>query len=213
MDVTLMLPPEPHGLKSLARTLLEQAPAAGMASVEDGAWLADPLWEQWREPLERGGMDRERFGRVVADYRNEVRLWLMGERLWEQCVAGLAGRAARRATAGSAERRDGHAPLAAGAPTGDRWRTALRRIDLAPDAALDKLVTAIDDLQLLHDVAPAGAARDRPIGATYAIVWAGSRPRDPEAPYGEARSPAGPAAALAEALGQFLVKDPAYPPT
>ncbi|HET7093055.1 MAG TPA: hypothetical protein VFI22_06250, partial [Thermomicrobiales bacterium] len=178
MEIALPLPPEPHGLKSLARTLLEQAPEAGLATIDDGAWLADPLWEGWRGPLERGGMDRERFGRVVADYRNEVRLWLMGERLWEQCVAGLAGRAARRAAGSFSARTNGHDRSAASAAAGDRWQTALRRIDLAPDAALDTLAATIDDLQLLHDLAPASAAQDRPAGAAYAIVWAGSRPRD-----------------------------------
>ncbi|HEX5499604.1 MAG TPA: hypothetical protein VFX03_10270, partial [Thermomicrobiales bacterium] len=124
---------------------------------------------------------------------------------------GLAGRAARRA-AGAPERTNGHDRLAASGAAGARWQTALRRIDLTPDAALATLAATIDNLQLLHDVAPASAGRGRSSGAAYAIVWAGRRPRDPEVPFGEARSAAGPAAALAEALGQFLVKDPAYPP-
>jgi hypothetical protein len=212
MEITLPLPPEPHALKSLARTLLLEAPAAGLTMVEDGAWLADALWEEWRAPLDRGGMDRERFGRVVAGYHNEVRLWLMGERLWEQCVAGLAGRAARRAIAASAvERSNGHALQPAHAARADHWRTALRRVRVAPDAEFDDLVAAIDDLQLLHEIAPI-ASSDRLTGPTYAIVWAGSRPRDPEVAYGEGRSDSGPAPALAEALGHFLLKDPAYPP-
>src|SRR5690348_10691178 len=176
MEIALPLPSEPHGLKSLARTLIEQAPAAGLDTVADGSWLADPLWDAWRESLERAGMDRGRFGRVVTDYQNEVRLWLVGERLWEQCVSGLAGRAARRASViapADARREDG---------PGGTWRTALRRVDVAPDADLPALLRAIDDLQLLHDVSP--DLPGRLAKPAYAIVWAGARPRDPEAPFG-----------------------------
>ncbi len=41
-------------------------------------------------------MGREAFVDVIISYRREVWLWLMGERTWDQCVSGLAGRVARR---------------------------------------------------------------------------------------------------------------------
>jgi len=45
------------------------------------------------EPL---SMDREAFVDVIISYRRELWLWLIGERTWEQCISGLAGRVARR---------------------------------------------------------------------------------------------------------------------
>ena len=57
-----------------------------------GVWL----WERWRPALEPAGMEREAFVDVVIGYRRELWLWLMGERGWDQVVAGLAGRVARR---------------------------------------------------------------------------------------------------------------------
>ena len=57
-----------------------------------GVWL----WDRWRPALEPAGMDRERFVDVIVEYRREVWLWLVGERLWEQMITGLAGRVARR---------------------------------------------------------------------------------------------------------------------
>jgi hypothetical protein len=57
-----------------------------------GVWL----WERWRPALEPVAMDREAFVDVIISYRRELWLWLMGERSWDQCVTGLAGRVARR---------------------------------------------------------------------------------------------------------------------
>ena len=57
-----------------------------------GVWL----WERWRAALEPAGCPRESFIDVVIGYRREIWLWLAGERTWEQCVAGLAGRVGRR---------------------------------------------------------------------------------------------------------------------
>ncbi len=92
----LPVPEEPHALKHMARTLLDQAPDAGLPLVVAGDWIASPLWEGWGEALAARDMDRETFGRVVAGYGNEVRLWVVGERPWEHCVSGLAGRVERR---------------------------------------------------------------------------------------------------------------------
>ena len=54
------------------------------------------LWERWRPALEPVGMDRESFVDVVIGCGRELWLWLMGERPWDQFVAGLAGRVSRR---------------------------------------------------------------------------------------------------------------------
>ena len=76
-----------------------------------------------------------------------------------------------------------------------------------------ELISRIGELHLLYDIAaPNGKeAGSRSAGIASAIVWAGGRPRDPEVPFGEGRA-ASSSAALAEALGRFLLKDPAYPP-
>ena len=57
-----------------------------------GVWL----WQRWRAALEPAGFPRESFIDVVIGYRREIWLWLAGERTWEQCVSGLAGRVGRR---------------------------------------------------------------------------------------------------------------------
>ena len=60
-----------------------------------GVWL----WDRWRPALEPVGMDRETFVDVIVGYRRELWLWLLGERMWDQFVTGLAGRVARRVPA------------------------------------------------------------------------------------------------------------------
>jgi hypothetical protein len=202
---TLPLPEEPRALKSMARTLLDQAPETGLPLVVAGEWIADPLWESWGDVLEERGMDRERFGQIVAGYGNELRLWVAGERPWQHSISGLAGRVERRL-----------APVTSG-PSGSEprrpWQDALGRIGVAPDDAMATLIARIGELHLLYDIAPPngkeGSARST--SAASAIVWAGGRPRDPEVPFGEGHSGSS-SAALAEALGRFLLKDPAYPP-
>jgi hypothetical protein len=191
----------------VARALLDQAPETGLPLIVAGEWMADPLWEQWGEALQAHDMDRERFGQIVADFGNELRLWVAGERPWEQYASGLAGRVVRRLEVGSRE-------SGVGSGAERRWQAALGRVGVKPDAEMVTLVSRIGELQLLYDIAaPAKERRRRRgTGAATAIVWAGARPRDPEAPTGEGWSSESPAAALAEALGRFLLKDPAYPP-
>ena len=200
----LPLPEEPRSLKSVVRTLLEQAPEEALPLVLAGDWIADPLWEQWGETLERRGMDRAQFGPIVAGYANELRLWVVGERPWEQAAGGLAGRVVRRL---------GPTPSSNGHGSAPRWQDALHRIGIAPDAEMSALVARIGDLQLHYDITiPNGRSRKAPRSAVAAsaIVWAGAPWRDPEVPFGEANSDSS-SAALAEALGRFLLKDPAYP--
>jgi hypothetical protein len=78
---------------------------------------------------------------------------------------------------------------------------------------MTRLISRIGELHLLYDIAAPNGKEDRSPSASSAsaVVWAGGRPRDPEVPFGEGYSGSS-AAALAEALGRFLLKDPAYPP-
>ena len=92
----LSLPEEPIELRRGTRALVEQDPDQGAAVVDAGAFLADPLWERWGPALEPAGMDRDRFGAIVAGYRRELWLWVMGERTWAQSAGGLLGRVQRR---------------------------------------------------------------------------------------------------------------------
>ena len=201
---TLSLPEEPRALKSIARTLLDQVPETGLPLVVAGEWIADPLWESWGGVLEERGMNRERFGQIVAGYGNELRLWVAGERPWQQCISGLAGRVERRL---SASRK------LTGTGVHQCWRDALGRVGVTPDAEMARLISRISELHLLYDVAAPNGREESSRGSSTAsaIVWAGGRPRDPEVPFGEGHSGSS-SAALAEALGRFLLKDPAYPP-
>ena len=96
----LTLPEEPVELRRRTRALVEQDPARGAAVVDGGAFLADPLWERWGPALEAAGLSRDRFGQIVAGYRRELWLWVMGERTWAQSAGGLLGRVQRRLPAG-----------------------------------------------------------------------------------------------------------------
>ena len=188
----------------MARTLLDQAPETGLSLIVGGEWIADPLWECWRDLLREHGMDRERFGQIVAGNGNELRLWVVGERPWQQYISGLAGRVTRRLSPSATSTGNGaHQP----------WRDALGRVGVAPDDEMTRLISRIGELHLLYDIAAPNGKEDRSPSASSAsaVVWAGGRPRDPEVPFGEGYSGSS-AAALAEALGRFLLKDPAYPP-
>jgi hypothetical protein len=93
--VRLERPEEPADMRVALRDAL-----LGGANWRDG--FADDvclglwLWQQWRPALEPVGMDREAFIDVVVGFGREAWLWLMGERLWDQFLDGLAGRVARR---------------------------------------------------------------------------------------------------------------------
>ncbi len=93
---TLPLPGEPAELRAETRARLEDSPEEGTRVVKDATFVAGPLWEEWGETLERGGMDRARFLEIVRGYSGELRLWVVGERPWNHCVSGLAGRVRRR---------------------------------------------------------------------------------------------------------------------
>ena len=92
----LPVPEEPVELRQETRALAQEAPERAAALLEDGEWIAGPLWERWGPALQAAGMGRARFLRVVAGYRRELWLWVMGERTWAQSAGGLAGRVRRR---------------------------------------------------------------------------------------------------------------------
>ena len=87
---------EPVELRAETRALLEESPEEGSRLIGDAAFVADLLWEDWRGTLERQGMGRDRFLEIARGYADELRLWVVGERPWDHCAAGLAGRVQRR---------------------------------------------------------------------------------------------------------------------
>ena len=58
------------------------------------------LWARWRAPLTAAALGEDALGRIVSDYRRELRLWLEGDRTWAQCCSGLIGRITRRIGSG-----------------------------------------------------------------------------------------------------------------
>ena len=101
----LPLPEEPVKLRAETRALLEDWPEDGARVIDDATFVADPLWDEWEEALEGAGMNRERFIELARAYSGELRLWVVGERPWDHCVAGLAGRVRRRLPGAAASRR------------------------------------------------------------------------------------------------------------
>lgn len=95
-DQPMLHVPSDPGPERWARRALEQATLDEVIEKEDG--IAAWLWERWRV-LESVGLDRPGFVEIVAGYRRELWLWLMGERTWAQCCSGLIGRIGRRLAA------------------------------------------------------------------------------------------------------------------
>ncbi len=93
---TLSIPEEPARLRTETRALLEESPEEGARLVADARFVADLLWEEWGESFAGAGMSYERFLEIARSYAGELRLWVVGERPWDHCVAGLAGRVRRR---------------------------------------------------------------------------------------------------------------------
>ncbi|HYT26949.1 MAG TPA: hypothetical protein VEP73_10750 [Actinomycetota bacterium] len=96
LKLELALPPEPAELRARTWALAGQDPAGVTDLLGRGDWVADPLWRCWGPALEPAGMGRDQLRRIAVDYRRELWFWVMGERTWAQCVAGLLGRVRRR---------------------------------------------------------------------------------------------------------------------
>jgi hypothetical protein len=92
----LPVPGEPTELKAETRALLEDSPEAGSRVIADAAFVSDLLWEEWGADLAGAGMGYHRFLEISRSYAGELRLWVVGERPWDHCAAGLAGRSLRR---------------------------------------------------------------------------------------------------------------------
>jgi hypothetical protein len=93
---SLPVPDEPKDLKTETRALLEESPEEGSRVIEDTTFVADLLWAEWEGDLTGAGMDHDRFLEISRGYAAEFRLWVVGERPWNHCAAGLAGRSLRR---------------------------------------------------------------------------------------------------------------------
>jgi hypothetical protein len=93
---TLPLREEPVELRAETRALLEESPEEGSRLIGEAAFVADLLWEDWGDLLEPTGMPYDRFLQISRGYADELRLWVVGERPWDHCAAGLAGRVQRR---------------------------------------------------------------------------------------------------------------------
>ena len=93
---TLPLREEPVELRAETRALLEESPEEGSRLIGEAAFVADLLWEDWGGLLEPAGMPYDRFLQISRGYADELRLWVVGERPWDHCAAGLAGRVQRR---------------------------------------------------------------------------------------------------------------------
>ena len=93
---SLPLREEPAELRAETRALLEESPEEGSRLIGEAAFVADLLWADWRDLLEPAGMPYDRFLQISRGYADELRLWVVGERPWDHCAAGLAGRVQRR---------------------------------------------------------------------------------------------------------------------
>lgn len=91
-------------MQAETRALLEDSPERGARTVGDARFVANFLWEAWGGRLEKAGMGYDRFLGISRGYADELRLWVVGERPWEHCVAGLAGRVRRRLPEKDAEK-------------------------------------------------------------------------------------------------------------
>jgi len=92
----LPVPDEPTEVKAETRALLEDSPEEGGRIIVDAAFVSDLLWVKWGADLQRAGMGYGRFLEISRGYAGEFRLWVVGERPWDHCAAGLAGRLLRR---------------------------------------------------------------------------------------------------------------------
>jgi hypothetical protein len=94
VEPALAIPDEPLQQKALLRAAAGEDPVAGR--VVALAEIAAMFWRDWKEALAPLGMDEESFASIIAGATNEVWLWVMGDRPFDQLVASIAGRTIRR---------------------------------------------------------------------------------------------------------------------
>jgi hypothetical protein len=90
------LPPEPSEARAETRALLEESPEQGTRTIHDARFVAEPLWQEWGGRLAAAGLGYERFRGISRGSGGVWWVWVVGERPWEHCAAGLAGRVTRR---------------------------------------------------------------------------------------------------------------------
>ncbi len=95
IDLPLIAPAET--LQQEVRAQILDHPDTWHDMAGDGRWLADQLWPHWAATLEPLGVTEGHLAHVVAGYRRELWLWVVGERTWEHTLTALAGRLLRRA--------------------------------------------------------------------------------------------------------------------
>lgn len=100
LSAGLPVPDEPVPVRERALALARSDPGAARRRLAGGEWIADALWEAWGPVLEAAGAERALVVQAAAEYRLELWLWVVGERIWSQCAEGLAGRVARRVAVG-----------------------------------------------------------------------------------------------------------------
>ena len=108
---TETLPTEPVELRDALRALVRQRPSSWEAVAGDGRWIAEPVWAGAASYLP--DLDVGVLAAAAVGHRQELWLWMMGERTWEHCVTGLLGRARRRRPA-SAASDEGRTPKSGG---------------------------------------------------------------------------------------------------
>lgn len=91
----------PDGLGAVAEpTALRDrwwaAERAGSSRPELVEAVTDLVWAAWAGRLGDAGVERLWLVGVADGHRRELWLWLVGERTWDQALAGLAGRVQRR---------------------------------------------------------------------------------------------------------------------
>ncbi|ACZ42242.1 hypothetical protein Tter_1335 [Thermobaculum terrenum ATCC BAA-798] len=92
----LHIPKEPSETLTEIRATYGKSQLEALHLVNDGNIIARYLWKEWHKPLTQAGLTYNDLLRAVRGYRQEFWLWVMGERPWDHCVVGTAGRLARR---------------------------------------------------------------------------------------------------------------------
>lgn len=97
-DLADGLPPVdfPEELWQSVRAQILDRPGTWDELARDGHWLADWLWPEWAASLKAREVSVDFLAEVVAGYRRELWLWLMGERTWTEILNSLRGRTLRR---------------------------------------------------------------------------------------------------------------------